>query len=222
MIGMTGPYCNTLWPVCYIECLGKLTLDCCTRFYKIEPCFPFAPVGFVAFLHVFEWNINVKTFSEGYLISSRWPGYLRLGRNVIGPWGMQGKTSFKWLPQCFTHQDAGKQLSNFRFQGTNKKSNVFSEQGWVAWALPQHRHLISLTEQKGSDTLRESSVKLTAFQERWTKAVIIPLPRSCSLLKSMHTPERENGQSLFIKPKSTNLGVTCSPVSTSVFYTEVC
>lgn len=46
-------------------------------------------------------------------------------------WSMRDirQASFKWLTQWSGHQDAGKQLSNFKFQGTNKKSNVFSEQG---------------------------------------------------------------------------------------------
>jgi len=133
-------------------------------------------------------------------------------------WSMRDirQTSFKWLIQWSGHQDAGKQLSNFRFQGTNKKSNVFSEQGWAGRGLPQRRHLISFTKKKGRDTFRESSVKQAAFQERWTKAAIIPPPQVvyCS---SLCIPQRENDQSHFIKHKSTNLTVTFLSVSNFVF-----
>lgn len=54
--------------------------------------------------------------------------------------GHKTKGLFKLLPQRSDHQDARDQLSNFRFQGTNKKSSVCFRAG------QSYRHLISITE----------------------------------------------------------------------------
>ena len=42
----------------------------------------------------------------------------------------------------------------------------FQSEAELPGPLPQGRHLISLSEQKGSDTFRENRVNQTAFQER--------------------------------------------------------
>lgn len=74
------------------------------------------------------------------------------------------------------------------------------ERGWAGLALPLGKDLISLSEQKGSDTLRESDVEQAAFERKVNWGRNYSNPKLCY-------------PSLYVKLKERTARKRCSPSS---------